>query len=289
MTAPAKPPLRVAVPSKGRLRDRAVELLAHAGLRVRPEGRRLHSVCSETGIAVIFAHTQDIPGLVAEGAVELGITGSDVVLEKGVAVEEWRRLGFGRCRLSVAVHVDAPYRSVRDLAGVRVGTKFTRLAAEYLAREGARDAHVIEIQGAVEAMVPLGLVDAIVEIVETGTSLVENDLRELATILQAETVLIGTRAPHDSAARDRLLRRIDGVLVAARYSLVEYNCPANAIDLARQITPGFSAPTIQQTGDPAWLAVKVLVEKAELQRVLDRLEEIGCAAILETEVRHARL
>jgi ATP phosphoribosyltransferase len=289
MSAP-KPPLRIAIPSKGRLRERAVELLVHAGLRVRPEGRRLHSVCSETGIAVIFAHTQDIPALVAEGAVDLGITGSDVVLEKGVAnVEEWRRLGFGRCRLSVAVHVDAPYQRAADLGGKRVGTKFTRLAAEFFAREGARGVHMIEIQGAVEAMVPLGLVDAIVEIVETGTSLVENDLRELAKILDAETVLIGTRAPHDTGARDRLLRRIDGVLVAARYSLVEYNCPAKVIDLARQITPGFSAPTIQQTGDPAWLAVKVLVEKAQLQGVIDRLEEIGCVAILETELRHARL
>ena len=288
MSAP-RPPLRIAIPSKGRLRDRAVELPVHAGLRVRPEGRRLHSVCSETGIAVIFAHTQDIPALVAEGAVELGITGSDVVLEKGVAVEEWRRLGFGRCRLSVAVHVDAPYQRAADLGGKRVGTKFTRLAAEFFAREGAHGVHMIEIQGAVEAMVPLGLVDAIVEIVETGTSLVENDLRELAKIVDAETVLIGTRAPHDAGARDRLLRRIDGVLVAARYSLVEYNCPAKVIDLARQITPGFSAPTIQQTGDPAWLAVKVLVEKAQLQGVIDRLEEIGCVAILETELRHARL
>lgn len=289
MSAKPSPSLRIAVPSKGRLRDRSVELLAHAGLQVRPEGRRLHSVCSETGIAVIFAHTQDIPGLVAEGAVDLGITGSDVVLEKAADVEEWRRLGFGRCRLAVAVHIDSPCQRVSDLSGKRVGTKFTRLAAEFFAREGARDVHVIEIQGAVEAMVPLGLVDAIVEIVETGTSLVENDLRELARILDAETVLIGTRGAHDKAARDRLLRRIDGVLVAARYSLVEYNCPARAIEFARQITPGFSAPTIQQTGDPAWLAVKVLVEKSKLQAVIDRLEEIGCAAILETELRHARL
>jgi len=289
VSAQPSPGLRIAVPSKGRLRDRSVELLAQAGLQVRPEGRRLHSVCSETGVAVIFAHTQDIPGLVAEGAVDLGITGSDVVLEKAASVEECRRLGFGRCRLSLAVHIDAPYQRVTDLGGKRVGTKFTRLAAEFLAREGARDVHLIEIQGAVEAMVPLGLVDAIVEIVETGTSLVENDLRELARILEAETVLIGTRGARDTAARDRLLRRIDGVLVAARYSLVEYNCPAHAIAKAREITPGFSAPTIQQTGDPAWLAVRVLVEKSKLQGVIDQLEEIGCVAILETELRHARL
>jgi len=281
--------LTIAIPSKGRLREQSVTLLKQAGLRVRSEGRRLHTICSETGIGVIFAHTQDIPGLVAEGAVALGITGSDLVLEKGVSVDEHRRLGFGECRLSVAVHVEAPYLRASDLDGRRVGSKFPRLARDFFEREGAPKVHIIEIQGSVEAMVPLGMVDGIVEIVETGTSLVENDLRELAEILRAQAVLIGTREPHDTTARDRLLRRIDGVLVAARYSLIEYNCPARVLDAARAITPGFSAPTIQQTSDPSWLAVKVLVAKSEIQHVVDRLEEIGCVAILETELRHARL
>jgi ATP phosphoribosyltransferase len=285
--APA--PVRIAIPSKGRLRERSVDLLVRAGIRLRTEGRRLHSVCNETGTAVIFAHTQDIPALVAEGAVELGVSGSDWVLEKDAPVEQHRRLGFGHCRLSVAVHVDAPYAHPADLDGRRVGTKFPRLAREFFREHGARDVHMIEIQGALEAMVPLGLVDAIVEIVETGTSLVENDLRELAEIVHAETVLIGTRAPHDVAARDRMLRRIDGVLVASRYSLLEYNCPASEVARASAITPGFSAPTIQQTANPEWVAVKVMVEKVEIQRVMDRLEEIGCVAILETELRHARL
>ncbi len=287
--SPLAAKLKIAVPSKGRLRNRSVELLTQAGLRVRSEGRRLHCVCSETGIGVIFAHTQDIPGLVAEGAVDLGITGSDLVLEKGVPVDEHRRLGFGECRLSLAIHVDAPFSGPGDLNGRRVGSKFPRLAREFFVKEGAEDVHIIEIQGAVEAMVPLGMVDGIVEIVETGASLVENDLREVAVILRAQAVLIGTRMEHDAVARDRLLRRIEGVMVASRYSLVEYNCPAKLIERARAITPGFSAPTIQQTGDPNWLAVKVLVAKAEIHGVVDQLEELGCAAILETEVRHARL
>jgi len=281
--------LRIAIPSKGRLRDRSVELLTRAGLRVRSEGRRLYSVCSETGVGVIFASSQDIPSLVAEGSVELGVTGSDLVREKGVSVDEHRRLDFGKCRLSVAVHVDSPYRVPKDLCGKRVGSKFPQLARTFFREQGASDVHLIEIQGAVEAMGPLGMVDAIVEIVETGTSLVENDLRELAEILRAEAVLIGTREPHDAISRDRLLRRIDGVLVAARYSMLEYNCPTTAVDRAKGITPGFSAPTIQQTSDPAWVAVKVMVEKRGLQSVVDRLQEIGCVAILETEFIHARL
>ncbi len=281
--------LRIAIPSKGRLRDAALSTLERAGLRFKISGRRLFSVCSDTGTRIIFTNTADIPVLVAEGVVDLGITGSDQVLEKGVEVVEHRRLGFGRCRLSVAVHKDAPYRSSADLAGKVVGAKFVRLARDHFARAGVEDVHVIEIQGAVEVMVLLGLVDGIVEIVETGNSLVENDLVELERVLEAEAVLIGAAEPRDAELSEQLLRRIDGVLAAARYSLLEYNCPANRIEQATRITPGFSSPTVVHLQDEAWLAVKVLVEKSTTQRVIDALEAIGCVAILETELRHARL
>ncbi|MAG29886.1 MAG: ATP phosphoribosyltransferase [Deltaproteobacteria bacterium] len=281
--------LRIAVPSKGRLRDAALSTLERAGLSFRVSGRRLFSVCSDTGTRIIFTNTADIPVLVAEGVADLGITGSDQVLEKGVEVVEHRRLGFGRCRLSVAVHKDAPFRTARDLAGRVVGAKFVRLARDYFAREGVEGVHVLEIQGAVEVMVLLGMVDAIVEIVETGNSLVENDLIELDRVLDAEAVLIGSPTPRDAELSDQLLRRVDGVLAAARYTLLEYNCPVGNIDEAVAITPGFSSPTVAHLQDDAWLAVKVLVEKSSTQRVIDALEAIGCVAILETELRHARL
>ncbi len=281
--------LRIAVPSKGRLRDAALETLERAGLRFRVSGRRLFSVCSDTGTRIIFTNTADIPVLVAEGVVDLGITGSDQVLEKRVEVIEHRRLGFGRCRLSVAVHKDAPFKTSLELAGHVVGAKFVNLARDYFERIGAKDVHVIEIQGAVEVMVLLGLVDAIVEIVETGNSLLENDLIELEEVLAAEAVLIGAASPRDPELRDQLLRRVDGVLAARKYTLLEYNCPANRIEEATAITPGFSSPTVQPLQDESWLAVKVLVEKSTTQRVIDRLEAIGCVAILETDLRHARL
>jgi len=164
--------LRIAIPSKGRLREEAIAILGDAGLRFRVSGRRLAARCQDTGARIIFTNTADVPGLVAEGAVDLGITGSDQVAEKGVEVVEHRRLGFGRCRLSVAVHKDAPYATARDLAGRVVGAKFVNLARRYFDDHGVADVHVLEIQGAVEVMVLLGLVDAIVEIVETGSSLV---------------------------------------------------------------------------------------------------------------------
>jgi ATP phosphoribosyltransferase len=281
--------LRIAIPSKGRLKEHAEALLRQAGLVFPSNSRRLFAVCRETGIGIIFSHAQDIPALVSEGVVDLGITGSDLVREKGVDVIEHRKLGFGRCRLSVAVHVDSPYRAPKDLAGRVVGSKFVRLAHEYFEREGVPDVNVIEIQGAVEVMVLLGLVDAIVEIVETGNSLIENDLRELSVVTEAETVVIGSPEPQHIEERDRLLRRLDGVQIASRYSLVEYNCPTARIEDAKRITPGLSSPTIQNTGSPDWLAVRVMVERRQVQEVMDRLELLGCVAILETELRHARL
>lgn len=281
--------LRIAVPSKGRLRDAALDTLERAGLNFRVSGRRLFSVCSDTGTRIIFTNAADIPVLVAEGVVDLGITGSDQVVEKRVQVVEHRRLGFGRCRLSVAVHKDAPYQASADLAGKVVGAKFVNLARDHFERIGAKDVRVVEIQGAVEVMVLLGLVDGIVDIVETGNSLIENDLVELDKVLDAEAVLIGGQTPRDPELRDQLLRRIDGVLAAANYTLLEYNCPANRIEEATVITPGFSSPTVAHLQDENWLAVKVLVEKKATQRVIDRLEAIGCVAILETELKHARL
>ncbi len=281
--------LRIAVPSKGRLRDASVSLLERAGLRFRVAGRRLFSICSDTETRIIFSNTGDIPVLVAEGVVDLGITGSDQVLEKGVEVVEHHRLGFGRCRLSVAAHKDGKFKTPADLSGRVVGSSFEGLAREYFEREGVDDVHILPIQGAVEVMVLLGLVDAIVEIVETGNSLVENDLVELWPVLSAEAVLIGNPAPRDIEARDTLLRRIEGVLAADRFSLLEYNCPADRLEAATRITPGFSSPTVQKLVDPNWLAVRVLVDRGEVHQVMDELESIGCVAILESTLRHSRL
>lgn len=281
--------LRIAVPSKGRLQEPSLDLLRRAGMRFKVSGRRLFAACSETGARIIFSNASDIPVLVSEGVVDLGIAGSDQVREKGVCVVQHRELDFGRCRLSVAVHKDAPFRTPSDLAGAVVGSKFVRLTREFLEGEGIRDAHVIEVSGALEILVLLGMVDAIVEIVETGDSLVENDLIEMVEVLAAGAVIIGNAKPRDPELVERLLRRIDGVLHADRYALLEYNCPADRVADAARITPGFSSPTVQEMHDPAWRAVKVLVLRERTHAVMDELEAIGCRAILETELRHTRL
>lgn len=281
--------LRVAIPSKGRLQERALQLLKSSGLRFRISGRQLFATCPETDILLILCNAQDIPGLVERRVVDLGITGSDLVREKDATVTEHMRLGFGKCRLAVAVQQDGPCPTLADLNGRIVGTKFKRLAKQFFADNGIDNVQLLEVNGAIEVMVLLGLVDAIVEIVETGNSLREHDLIEIAEVVSAEAVLIGNDRPRDVSLRDRVLRRIEGVLLAAKYSLVEYNCPAEKLAAAKALTPGFSSPTIQQTGDPNWLAVKVMVPKDGVHTVFDELESIGCQAIIETPVNHCRL
>ncbi len=280
--------LRLAVPSKGRLSDTSVELLQRAGLQFRRRERRLYASCRDTQVGIVFANATDVPVLVEEGVVDLGITGSDLVAESGFHLATHLRLGFGRCRLVVAVRLDSDVELPADLAGRAIGTKFPRVAGRWFADRGI-EVHLIELSGALEVMVSLGLVDAIVEVSETGDSLIENRLRAMDTVLESEAVVIGNLHPSDPELRDRIVRRIEGVVHAREYSLLEYNCPVAKLDEAKKITPGFHSPTIQALADPEWVAVKVMAKKAEVPGIMDRLEAIGAEAILETGVENCRL
>ena len=281
--------LKIAIPSKGRLNEQATAILKKSGLKFNVSGRQLFASCSKMGVLIIFSHAQDIPSLVEKGVVDMGITGSDLIIEKHAYVTEHLKLGFGKCRLSFAVHKDSNYQSVQDLQGKILGTKFVNVARKYLTEQNLRNVQILEINGAVEIMVLLNLVDAILDVVETGNSLREHDLVEKEVVLQAEAVLIGNELSAHKELKQRLVRRIEGVVVAANYSMLEYNCPAEVIKKAIVITPGYSSPTIQKTDNPDWVAVKVMVEKGQVQSIMDRLEEISCQAILETEVLHCRL
>lgn len=282
--------LRIAIPSKGRLHEHAVAILRNAGLRFRIDGRRLFAMCSDSDTLVILAHAADVPSLVATGSVDLGITGSDQVAEAQVDadVSEVLTLGFGRCRLSLAVQDNGPVRSVGDLDGRVVGTKFENLSTSFFEDAGVK-VRLVHLSGATEVMAMLGIVDGIVDIVETGNSLVANDLVEIQKILDAEAVLIGSNASADSEARATLVTRIRGVIDAARKSMLEFNCPTANLARITEKTTGFTSPTVFETMDPDWRAVRVLVDKADVHTVMDALKAEGCQGILETEVRQTRL
>lgn len=280
--------LRIGVPSKGRLSELAIELLNQAGLHFRRQERTLFALVKQLPIDIIFLRTDDIPVLCAEGAIDLGITGSDLVEESRVDVNTRMALGVGRCRLSLCVPDNNQIASYKDLAGRRVATSFPNVTRRYLA-EHSVEAHLVELSGSVEIMISLGVADAVVDLVETGSTLAANRLRVLTDIGTYETVLIQNRQQHHSEMAERIIRRLEGVVIARDYSLLEYNIPRAKLAAAEAITPGFNSPTVSALEDSAWCAVRVMVRSKNVIEVMEQLEAIGASAILETSIGNCRL
>lgn len=276
------------MPSKGRLADQARELLKQAGLSFRRQERSLFARVREMPVDVTFLRSHDIPVLCAEGAIDMGITGSDLVAEHGVEVKSRLMLGVGKCRLALCVPENSEITTARELDGRRVATTFPRLTEQYLRQRSAR-AHLVAISGSVEIMVALGVADAVVDLVETGSTLAANRLRILDEIGHYETVLIQNQDCQDQPLADRVARRLEGVVIARSYSLLEYNIPRDRLVQAEVITPGFHSPTVSSLEDPNWCAVRVMVRHDQLIEVMEKLEGLGASAILETSITNCRL
>ena len=280
--------LRIGVPSKGRLAEQAAELLEQAGLNFRRQDRSLFARVSELPIDITFLRTEDIPVLCAEGAIDMGITGSDLVREAGVEVLSRLALGVGKCRLAVCVPEDADLSTPAQLDGKRVATSFPKITADFL-RDHQAQAHLVPLSGSVEIMIALGVAEAVVDLVETGSTLAANRLRILDEISHYETVLIQNERCRDAETADRVVRRLEGVVIARSYSLLEYNIPRKKLAEAEKITPGFNSPTVNALEDPQWCAVRVMVRRKEVIEVMERLESLGATAILETRITNCRL
>lgn len=280
--------LRIGVPSKGRLAEIAEGLLAQAGLSFRRQDRSLFARVKGVPIDVTFLRTDDIPVLCAEGAIDMGITGSDLVQEANVELVERLKLGVGSCRLAICVPEDSPVETAADLDGVRIATSFPHCTKSYLEQHHAA-AHLVNISGSVEVMIALGVADAIVDLVETGSTLAANRLRILDEIGRYETVLIQNPATEHHQLADRVVRRLEGVVIARSYSLLEYNVPRAKLAEAEQITPGFSSPTISSLEDADWCAVRAMVRRKAVIEIMEQLDALGAAAILETQITNCRL
>ncbi len=280
--------LRIGVPSKGRLADVAAGLLHEAGLRFRRQSRSLFARVRDMPIDVTFLRTDDIPILCAEGAIDMGITGSDLVAESEVDVTTRIGLGVGNCRLAVCVPEDSPAKSPSDLDGCRLATTFPNVTRRYLKDHGA-DARMVRLSGSVEIMIALGVADAIVDLVETGSTLAANQLRVLDEVGSYETVLIQNNEVADVAMTDRIVRRLEGVVIARGYSLLEYNVPREKLAEAEKVTPGFNSPTVSALEDSAWCAVRVMVRRNQVIEIMEQLETLGASAILEMSITNCRL
>lgn len=283
--------LRIGVPSKGRLSELAGELLQQAGLSFRRQDRSLFARVREVPVDITFLRTDDIPVLCAEGAIDLGITGSDLVAEHQAHVEKRMDLGVGKCRLAICVPEDSSYQTASDLNGCRIATTFPLITQRYLAANNA-SVHLVKLSGSVEIMIALGVADAIVDLVETGSTLAANRLRIIDEVGRYETILIQNPKLNSAEMKslaDRVVRRLEGVVIARAYSLLEYNVLRQRLSEAERITPGFNSPTVSALEDPAWCAVRVMVPQRDVIQVMEQLEQLGASAILETKIGNCRL
>lgn len=280
--------LRIGIPSKGRLSELAGDLLKQAGLSFRRQERSLFARAGEMPVDITFLRTDDIPVLCAEGAIDMGITGSDLVAESGADVITRLSLGIGRCKLALCVPEDSTIDGPAKLNGKRIATSFPNVTQRYLNQHGAKP-HLVNLGGSVEIMITLGVADAIVDLVETGSTLAANRLRMMAEIGRYESIVIQNKTRRESELADRVVRRLEGVVIARSWSLLEYNLPRTKLAEAEKITPGYSSPTVNALEDPDWCAVRVMVRRDEVIRVMERLEALGAHAILETQINNCRL
>ncbi|KIJ45898.1 hypothetical protein M422DRAFT_226952 [Sphaerobolus stellatus SS14] len=293
--------LLFAIPKKGRLYEKTMELLAGADIQFRRSNRL--DICSATNhpITLVFLPASDIPSFVAKGDVDLGITGHDVILEAGMTdlVDEVLQLGFGKCALQVQVPEASGIKTVDQLAGKRVVTSFEVVAAKYfdeldakLGFVGDNKTKIQYIGGSVEAACALGLADGIVDLVESGETMRAAGLHAIDTVLNTEAVLIKSAKPkheHLKPIIDLVTRRIAGVIASKKYVLCEYNIPRAALSNATAITPGRRAPTISPLEDPEWVAVSSMVERKRVAGVMDQLVDIGAEDVLVVSLDNCRV
>jgi ATP phosphoribosyltransferase len=278
--------LRIAVPNKGTLSDTAVQMLQEAGYATRRDPKELIVADPRNDVEFFYLRPRDIATYVGSGALDVGITGRDLLLDSHSAALEIDELDFGASTFRFAGPIGR-FHELADLAGVRVATSYDGLVGGFLEREGV-DATVVRLDGAVESAVRLGVADAVADVVETGTTLKKQGLEIFGpVILESSAVLIASADGLPGV--DTLRRRIQGVLVAHQYVLMDYDLPAGLVDAASRITPGLESPTVSPLRDRDWVAVRVMVPRAETHHLMDELYALGARAILVSSIHAARI
>jgi ATP phosphoribosyltransferase len=279
--------LKIAVPNKGSLAQSASEILREAGYRQRDDAKRLTLSDPENDVEFFYLRPRDIAIYVGEGTLDLGITGRDLLRDSGAHAEEVMPLGFGRSRFRFAGPV-GQFASLDELAGTRIATSYVGVVEQFLASRGL-EASVIHLDGAVETSIQLGVADAIADVVETGTTLRQAGLETFGeTILDSEAVMI-SRMGGAPAGFEVFRRRVEGVLVARSYVMMDYDIAEEHVSAAVELTPGIEGPTISPLRREGWVAVRAMVPRDGAQRMMDDLYLLGARGILLTDIHACRL
>ncbi|MCS4276205.1 ATP phosphoribosyltransferase [Mycetocola sp. BIGb0189] len=278
--------LRIAIPNKGSLSETATLMLAEAGYATRRDPKELHLVDAENDVEFFFLRPRDIATYVGSGALDVGVTGRDLLLDSGSDAIEIEPLNFGDSTFRFAGPA-GKFTELSDLEGVRVATSYPGLVGDFLAAHGV-STHLVKLDGAVESAVQLGVADAVADVVSTGATLRKAGLDIFGpVILESTAVLI--RSEQEQPGLATLRRRLEGVQVARQYVLMDYDLPLSLLDEATAIAGGRQSPTVSPLREPEWVAVRVMVPKRRTNQIMDALYELGARAILVSAIHAARL
>jgi len=280
--------LRVAVPNKGSLADEALTMLREAGYLPRPVGRALVVADHKNNAEFFLLRPRDIATYVGAGQLDVGVTGRDLLLDSGAPADEILKLGFADSTFRFAAPAGSA-ASINDLEGKRIATSYSGLVARYLANQGIT-ADVVHLDGAVENAVALGVADAVADVVDTGATLRAAGLELVGTpILQSEAVLIGRHDVRGMPEIEQFIRRLEGVIVARTYVMMDYDVHSDHLERACALTPGIESPTVSPLREEGWVAVRSMVPRADQHRVMDDLWELGARGVIVTDIHACRL
>lgn len=278
--------LKIAVPNKGSLSETAIDMLVEAGYAGRRDPRALTVSDPRNGVEFFYLRPRDIATYVGSGALDVGITGRDLLLDSGSAAIEIQPLDFGDSTFRFAAPPGA-VSTLADLSGLRIATSYPRLVGDFLAQHGI-SAQIVKLDGAVEVSNRLGVADAIADVVETGSTLRAQGLEIVGPVILESTAVLISAQPN-RAGIATLQRRLQGVLVARQYVLIDYDLPLELLARAQVITPGLESPTVSPLADGSWVAVRAMVPRDETNHVMDELYELGARAILVSSIHAARI
>lgn len=280
--------LRVAVPNKGQLSDPARDMLREAGYAAAANSRELVVQDPDNDVEFFFLRPRDIATYVGRGTLDVGITGEDLLADSGSQASTILELGFAPSTFRLAAP-QGTAKTASDLAGKRIATSYPTILSNWLAEHGM-SADVVTLDGAVENAVRLGVADAVADVVATGTTLKQAGLEIIGDpIFKSQSVLISRKNIEDQNAVDVFVRRLQGVIVARAYVLVDYDIPNALIEKACVITPGIESPTVSSLHDSAWSAVRAMVPRKQVHAVMDELYDLGARGVIVTDIHACRI
>ena len=273
--------LKIAIQKSGRLYDDSIRLLKECGIELNNGNKQLKAAAFNFPIEVFFLRDDDIPQYVYDGVADIGIVGENVLLEKAKDIDLVYRLGFGKCRLSVAVPKTMQFREISDLNGLKIATTYSTILQNYLTKNNI-DAEIHEISGSVEIAPGIGLADAICDLVSSGSTLFTNGLKEVEVILQSEAVLTANKklSAENKAILDKLLLRINAVKTAKNNKYILLNAPNNQLKNIAGLLPGIKSPTIVPLAEEGWSSVQSVVNENDFWEVIEKLKAYDAEGII---------